>query len=170
MRETERLCLRPWREEDAPALYRLASDPRVGPPCGWKPHASEAESLEILRRVLITEDNFAVTLRGSDEPIGSIGLRYGDPSCIEGPELGYWLGVPYWGRGYTAEAASDLIALAFERGASCVWAAHFEGNERSRRVMEKCGLRYRFSREFAGSDGISHITHYHSIKRGDWQP
>ena len=50
--ETKRLLLRPWREEDAPALFRYASDPQVGPSAGWKPHASLEESREILRTVL----------------------------------------------------------------------------------------------------------------------
>ena len=48
--ETERLILRPWREEDAPALYREARDPQVGPSAGWKPHDSLEEIREILRQ------------------------------------------------------------------------------------------------------------------------
>lgn len=42
--KTERLLLRPWRENDAPALFKYASDPEVGPRAGWPPHQSEAES------------------------------------------------------------------------------------------------------------------------------
>ena len=61
--ETKRLLLRPWREEDAPALFRYASDPQVGPSAGWKPHASLEESREILRTVLSEPGTFAVILR-----------------------------------------------------------------------------------------------------------
>ena len=50
--ETERLLLRPWREEDAPALYFYASDPLVGPAAGWLPHTSVENSRELIQTVL----------------------------------------------------------------------------------------------------------------------
>ena len=50
--ETNRLLLRPWREDDAEVLYRYASDPEVGPPAGWQPHTSVENSREIIRTVL----------------------------------------------------------------------------------------------------------------------
>ena len=46
--ETERLILRPWRESDAEALFKYASDPDVGPRAGWPPHKSLEESLEVI--------------------------------------------------------------------------------------------------------------------------
>ena len=71
--ETERLVLRPWREEDAAALFKYARDPAVGPAAGWPVHKDEADSLNILRTVLMKENTWAVTIKGSDEPVGSIG-------------------------------------------------------------------------------------------------
>ena len=50
--ETNRLTLRPWTEADAPALFRWARDPEVGPRAGWDPHASIEESARIIREVL----------------------------------------------------------------------------------------------------------------------
>ncbi|MFR7403189.1 MAG: GNAT family N-acetyltransferase [Coriobacteriaceae bacterium] len=47
-----RLALRPWTDADAPALFELARDPRVGTAAGWPPHTSEEQSLDILRNVL----------------------------------------------------------------------------------------------------------------------
>ena len=55
--ESQRILLRPWRESDAGALFRYASDPEVGPRAGWAPHQSEAESLGIIRTVF---NNIAV--------------------------------------------------------------------------------------------------------------
>ena len=52
MLETERLILRPWREDDAEKLYTYASDPEVGPPAGWLPHTSAESSREIICTVL----------------------------------------------------------------------------------------------------------------------
>ena len=72
--ETPRLILRPWREEDAADLYRWASDPEVGPAAGWAPHESVEDSRNVLRTILMKPDTWAVTLRPSDEPVGSVGL------------------------------------------------------------------------------------------------
>ena len=58
-------------------------------------------------------------------------------------ELGYWLGVPYWGNGYMTEAVIEMVGHAFaELRMRKVWGAFFEENVRSRRVMEKVGFRY----------------------------
>ena len=49
--KTDRILLRPWRDSDAAALYKYASDPDVGTRAGWPPHKSVEESLEIIRTV-----------------------------------------------------------------------------------------------------------------------
>ncbi len=147
--ETPRLFLRPWQEADAPALYRYASDPRIGPCCGWEPHPNVEHSLEILRKILIDENTWALTLKGSGEAIGSIACIASPNSQAPGePEIGYWLGVPFWGRGYMPEAVTALLGKLFRDGNSRVWCAHFDWNDRSRRVIEKCGFVYRFSEPF----------------------
>lgn len=50
--ESERLVVRPWMDEDAPALFEIAKDPLVGPPCGWPVHQNEDESLNVIRKIL----------------------------------------------------------------------------------------------------------------------
>ena len=169
--ETERLVLRPWREEDAAALFKYARDPAVGPAAGWPVHKDEADSLNILRTVLMKENTRAVTIKGSDEPVGSIGYFPSDGSASKGePEIGYWIGVPFWGRGYIPEAVKALIARCFSEGAARVWCAHFEGNEKSRRVIEKCGFRYRFSEPWTREGReIQPETLFYSLAREEFQ-
>ena len=58
--ETNRILLRPWRDDDAEALFKYASDPDVGPRAGWPPHKSVEESLEIIRTVFNTNTMWAV--------------------------------------------------------------------------------------------------------------
>ena len=58
--ETDRIMLRPWRESDAEALFKYASDPEVGPRAGWPPHKSVEESLEIIRTIFSGEGMWAV--------------------------------------------------------------------------------------------------------------
>lgn len=56
-------------------------------------------------------------------------------------ELGYWLGQPFWGRGYMPEAASELLRHGFEDlGMTTFWCGYFDGNQKSKRVQEKLGF------------------------------
>ena len=168
--ETRRLILRPWREEDAADLYRYASDPEVGPPAGWAPHTSVEDSLQVLHTILMKPDTWAVTLRGSDEPVGSVGIFPGACSEAKGqPEIGYWIARPLWGNGYVPEAVRALIALCFDRGAEAVWCAHADFNSKSRRVIEKCGFTYRCSENWTSPLGDVRNCLYYSIRREDWQ-
>ncbi len=143
--ETARLRLRPWREEDAQDLYALAKDPLVGPNAGWTPHKSVEESRAIIASILAGPHDYALELKPGSKPVGAITLRLYKPGDTDmGPgeaEIGFWLGVPYWGQGLMPEAVRALQALAFDRmGITCIWCRYFEGNDRSRRVQEKCGF------------------------------
>ena len=149
---TERLILRPWQESDLENLYHYASHPEVGPICGWTPHRDLEESRWVLKNILMVPETYAMVLRESGEAIGSISLLSGAGGNLpleEGEcELGYWLGRPHWGQGLTTEAAKALLRHAFEDlGCKGVWIGHVEGNDRSRRVIEKCGFRYRYTGE-----------------------
>lgn len=144
--ETKRLLLRPWLESDAESLYQYARDPQVGPAAGWDPHTSVENSREIIRTVLSAEGTYAVVLKESGEPVGSIGIMIGKQSNIGIPEdegeIGYWIGVPYWGQGLIPEAVRELMRHCFcELGLKKLWCGYFDGNEKSRRVQEKCGFR-----------------------------
>ena len=77
-------------------------------------------------------------------PIGAIGVFPTEiPERRGEPELGYWIARPYWGQGLIPEAVEAILRRQFrEIGAERVWCAHFPGNERSRRVQEKCGFRH----------------------------
>ena len=68
--ETDRILLRPWLESDAPALFKYASDPEVGPRAGWPPHKSVEESLEIIRTVFNDATNtWAIVLKETGETV-----------------------------------------------------------------------------------------------------
>ena len=138
---TERLILRSWQEGDAADLYVLARDADVGPRAGWEPHESVGASLKIIRTILSAPEVYAITDRETGELMGSLGLHPSRDKKEGEWELGYWIGKPYWGRGYVPEAAKAALHRAFtELGCSAVWCSHFEGNDQSRRVIEKCGF------------------------------
>ena len=65
-------------EDDAEDLYLYAADPEVGLPAGWPPHTSVENSREIIRTVLSAPETYAVCLKETGRPIGSIGLHRND--------------------------------------------------------------------------------------------
>ena len=144
---TERLVLRPWKETDAESLYEYAKDPDIGPSAGWPVHENIAESREVIKNVFQGKECYAVCEKETDRAIGAIELKLNgstdmteqDNEC----ELGYWLGKPFWGRGYIPEAAEELICHGFEDlGMTTIWCRYYDGNEKSKRVQEKLGFLY----------------------------
>ena len=166
--KTKRLILRPWRESDAESLYQYAKDPGVGPIAGWPVHTSIEESLVIIKNVLSKPEIYAVTIKGEDKAIGSIGLMIGDKSNIElsddEGEIGYWIGVPYWGQGLIPEAVNEILRHGFEDlKLNKIWCGYFEGNNKSKRVQEKCGFKYHHTEkdilwEIMGDIRTEHIS------------
>lgn len=145
--QTERLILRPWDEEDAESLYKYAKDPLVGPIAGFPVHSSVENSREVIKNVLSAEQTYAVVEKETNEVIGSVGLMIGDKSHVttdvNEAEIGYWVGVPFWGKGYIPEAVKVLLEYAFESlELKVIWCGYYKGNKKSKRVQEKCGFTY----------------------------
>ena len=145
--ETERLVLRNWQDGDAEELFLAAKNPNVDPMCGWDPHKDATESLFTIRNILNSENCFALVLKETGKPVGSIELMTGEKSRLSASdseaELGYWLAEEYWGRGLMPEAAVRVIEYGFsELGLSKIWCAARSYNSKSLRVQEKCGFSY----------------------------
>ncbi len=174
--ETERLILRSWRDEDAAELYKYAKDPQVGPIAGWPVHTSVENSLEIIRSVLSVEGNYAVVLKETDKAIGSIGLITPAATHVSSIgsdelEIGYWIGVPYWGQGLMPEAVKKLMEYAFMTlGCSALWCGYYEGNSKSKRCQEKCGFRYHHTEKNKPCELMGDIRteHFTRISREEW--
>ncbi len=174
--ETERLILRPWLDSDAQELYKYAKDPTVGPIAGWPIHTSEENSLEIIRGVLSEPETYAVVLKETGKPVGSVGImRKGHGSAPMGnseAEIGYWIGVPYWGQGLIPEAVRELLRRCFEE-LSCtgVWCGYYNGNEKSKRVQEKCGFVYHHTERDKPCALMNDIRteHFTYLTKDTWQ-
>lgn len=153
MMENTRIILRPWLETDAAQLYKYARHPAVGPIAGWAPHTSVENSREIIRNILSAPETYAVVLKETNEPIGSVGIMFSNglhsAEMAEGDaEIDYWIGVPYWGQGIIPEAVRLLLRRCFmDLQLHRVWCGYYEGNVKSRRVMEKCGFMYHHKEE-----------------------
>jgi RimJ/RimL family protein N-acetyltransferase len=140
---TERLVLRPPHRDDVAELAELANNRRVAEMLARMPHPyGEAEArafIESAKRRPAGGCVYAITNSDSGAFIGCIGLN----GTARGLELGYWIGEPYWGRGYATEAAHAAVDLAFR--ATAIDALHVScrvTNAASRRVIHKCGFQY----------------------------
>lgn len=144
--ETPRLRLRPFTLDDAPRVQALAGEWAVADTTLHIPHPyhdGAAEAWISLHAEHFEERAaavFAITLRDGGALIGAIGLVI--DLRHDHAELGYWLGVPYWGRGYCTEAAAEVLRFAFaELGLRRVFAHHFARNPASGSVLRKIGMR-----------------------------
>ncbi len=147
--ETERLILRAWQESDAEVLYEYARNPNVGPVAGWPTHTSVEDSREIIKSVLSAPETYAVVLKETGKAVGSIGLltsrsQIHSAKMVEGEcEMGFWIGEPFWGQGMIPEPVNEMLRHAFQNlRMNAVWCGYYDGNEKSRRVQEKCGFTY----------------------------
>ena len=83
-------------------------------------------------------------------------------------ELGYWIGVPYWGQGLIPEAAKELIRFGFEDlKLNKIWCGYFDGNIKSMRVQEKLGFKYQYTKENmpCAIEGEFHTVHVSCITK-----
>jgi RimJ/RimL family protein N-acetyltransferase len=139
---TARLMLRGPTMADAPRLARLANDYEVLKHTGGMPFPyALADAQRLVRRARSAdparEAHFAIDLVG-DGPIGGLGFY---ATGGHGPEVGYWLGREYWGRGLASEVLA--AAMAWARGEwqqRCVVASHHADNDASARVLIKAGF------------------------------
>ncbi len=139
--ETKRLALRAPRLEDAKTVATLANDRRIAENTARIPHPykmSDAESFIKGANNSGGEAVFLITLRDKTV-IGSCGIVPQEPT----PEVGYWLGVSYWGNGYATEALHAVIDYAFtDLAHDALQAGARVTNPTSRRVLEKCGFQW----------------------------
>lgn len=174
--KTKRLILRPWEEGDAEDLYKYASNPDVGPIAGWPVHTSVDNSREIIKGVLSAPETYAIVLKAKGHPVGSIGLMLGKASNIGIPntegEIGYWIGVPYWGQGLAPEAVHEIMRYGFEElNLEKMWCGYFDGNEKSKRVQEKCGFHYHHTSKNVpcALEGVQRTEHITCFTKKEWE-
>lgn len=173
---TERLLLRPFEMDDAPRIAALLNTPEIYRttlviPYPYEPHmAEEWIGTHAARREEGRVLSYALVEPQRQGLIGAMGLHI--EAAHHSAEVGYWLGTPFWGQGYAAEALRAVIALAFGTlQLNRIEAAHFPHNPASGRVMQKAGMQYegtlrgRYRKGDHFEDGVMY-----AILREDWTP
>lgn len=140
---TSRLTLRPFTPDDAPAIQQLASAYEVALNTLFIPHPyPEGAAAEWIARHQEDFDENRIHHFALDdgELTGAMALVMKGEGIAE---IGYWVGMPYWGRGYATEAAAEVVRYGFEDcGVQRIFAGHFTRNPASGRVLQKVGMQY----------------------------
>jgi RimJ/RimL family protein N-acetyltransferase len=145
---TPRLVLRPVQPEDGPALYALINNWNV---VRWLARAPWPYTVDDMTWFIdktatpkaATPDPIFALLVDGRTPIGCAECagRRPDATPDEGTDLGFWIGEPYWGKGYMSETVSALIARAFSQpDVTLLRSGVFKGNDRSLRLHERLGF------------------------------
>ncbi|HKW17906.1 MAG TPA: GNAT family protein [Terriglobales bacterium] len=168
--ETTRLVLREFSESDIRELVPLIGAREVAATTLRIPHPYEEKHAReyIASTPKENELRLAIRLRSDGRLIGGIGLH---PQMENRrAELGYWVGVPFWGNGYATEAAREVIRYGFEDlKLNRIFAGHFEGNPASRSVLLKLGMQYEgCARQSAVKSGKSIDVHVYAILREEY--
>jgi len=139
--ETERLTLRPPGLADVTAIARLANDRRIAENTRRLPHPySDVDAARFVHALAEDTSETAFLIEHLDAPIGVAGINRRAPGRAE---LGYWLGVDHWGRGFGTEAARAAIDYFFEEGEDDVLLGRARiSNPASRNILEKCGFQW----------------------------
>jgi RimJ/RimL family protein N-acetyltransferase len=147
--DTNRLTLRPFQATDAQRVAMLVGDWDVCSMLARVPHpyaAADAEAWFATHAAAhAAGEAFTYAIvTPSDGVIGAISLELNGEGVTDGSlVLGYWLGKPYWGRGYATEAGAALLAYAeADTGVKHFRAGHFSENPASGKVLEKLGFVY----------------------------
>jgi len=139
--ETERLSLRRPTLADVKAIARLANDRRIAENTRRLPFPYLQEhAIAFVRAVAADGSELPFLIEQNFAPIGMVGLSWQRPDA---PELGYWLGFDYWGRGFGTEAARAVIDYFFEEfDHETLFAGARVANPMSRNILEKCGFQW----------------------------
>lgn len=169
--ETARLKLRPYLETDISALIPLIGAREIAATTLRIPHPyNEQEARDFLATLRSDDEHwFAVTLRSDGSLCGGVGLRLAWQH--QHAELGYWIGVPYWGNGYATEAARELLRYGFEDlRLHRIFASHFNNNPTSGRILRKLGMRYEgCQREHCFKWNLPLNSELYGMLRREWQ-
>ncbi len=174
---SERIILRPINIIDCADMYDYAKRENVGPMAGWEPHQSIEETKNIIKTMqdeMLTETNigvFSIVYKKSMKMIGTVGLHRLNKQR-KTAELGYILNPDYWGKGLMVEAVTKIIPWFFdELGLYRLECGHFDINQQSKRVIEKCGftLEGTFRKKIVLKDESRCDLHHYSILKEEYE-
>ncbi|MBZ0274546.1 MAG: GNAT family N-acetyltransferase [Anaerolineae bacterium] len=171
--DTERLLLRAFTPEDAPAIQAILNDPAITDNMNYIPYPCTLEWVQAyIQRA--NEDlasgryTFGIVRRADGVLVGRINIRVAAEH--HSAEIGYWIGRAFWGNGYATEAARRVLDFGFnDLGLNRIMGQCFARNAASAHVLEKIGMRYEGTlREDFLKNGVYESTHVYAVLRSDY--
>lgn len=168
--ETERLILRPFKTTDLDDFYEYCSMKTVGPNAGWVVHENKFLSLKIIESFIEKGDVLAVHHKADNKVIGSIGLHEKKDALNQTYyEIGYVLSTPYEGQGLMTETVKRVIQHAFlDLNVEKIMVCHFIENDKSRRVIEKCGFEFTHQGLYQSRDFGLKVSKYYILTKENY--
>lgn len=158
--DTERLLLRPVRQEDLIDIHAIAGDPAVAEQAGFSICKTLEESRGRVEEYIRDNETLALELKETGTVIGTVSIqmrpwaKYPLDRDLRGRELGFDLAQAYWGRGLMPEAVRAVCDYCFHvLHYDFVTCGHFTTNAQSGRAIEKCGFAYQFDTTADYPDG-----------------
>lgn len=171
---TERLTLRPWRQEDLDDFYAYASVDGVGQMAGWLPHENKEVTQTILDSFITHKKTFALEYEG--KVIGSLGVEnykeeeFPELDSLQGRSIGYVLSKDYWGQGLMPEAVKAALKYLFEEvKLDFLLVSHYVWNGQSRRVIQKSGFHHIKTIQLQTRYNTTEDTLVYILRREDWE-
>ncbi len=142
--ETDRLILRSFMLDDLDDFFEYAKNPNIGPNAGWQPHSKKEDTLKILQSFINKDEVWAIVYKENKKVIGSLGIHADTKrNNSKARQMGYVISEDYWGKGLMTEACKCAIKYVFEDiNLDLLSIYHYPFNNKSKRVIEKCGFKY----------------------------
>jgi RimJ/RimL family protein N-acetyltransferase len=145
---TDRLLLRPMRPDDAAPLFALFNNWNVVRFLSSPPWPYTLDDARWFVRAIVTHapelDEEALAITRDHAFFGVISVRLREASALQrdtGPNIGYWIGEPFWGHGLMTETVSAFVRHIFSTtGSDAIYSGAFTENAASLRVQEKVGF------------------------------
>ena len=170
--ETERLVLRRWKASDINDYFEFVSDPEVRLAANSKLCTDESSAELCLRKDIENSECYAITLKDGGKAIGYIKFQKDITRPLPASRsVGYELNRAYWGKGYVPEALKAMIVKGFEdMKLEVIAVGHFGGNDKSKKVIEKCGFTYEgvTRKLLRKADGILVDAHNYSMTKEEY--
>jgi RimJ/RimL family protein N-acetyltransferase len=131
-------------------MYEFNSDEKVNPNAGCSVIKDIEKIKSSLKSLICKNLSFAIVLKAENKVIGTIGMDEIAPDelleDLKQRYIGYRLNSNYWGKGYATEAAQHFVNYLFENlNLDLIWSSHYDFNIKSKKIIDKCGFRYKFS-------------------------
>ena len=163
--KTYRLVLKSIEDKDRESLIKMVKDPKIKKTYMLPDFSSveqETTFFEKIKNLTNSKEHIVYGIYQNDRLIGFMNDVVKTETMVE---VGYFIDSNEWNKGYATEALWAYLKQLFEMGYYEVEAAYFEGNDASKRVMEKCCMHLNGKQEVINYRNQDRVAIYCSVNK-----